>query len=101
MIEIPRLYFGYIGNAKERVPKLASFLLVTLFPQLPMVCYLSFLQEHTFPFDAALGLIMLSFLACELFFGCYTIRNLMRRQTKEFYRDQYLKSYRNCHTELE
>lgn len=39
-IEPFRLYYGYSGNLRERVADLATYLLMTLFPQLPFILYL-------------------------------------------------------------
>jgi len=39
-IEPFRLYYGYSGNMRERVADLATYLLMTLFPQLPFILYL-------------------------------------------------------------
>ena len=36
IIEITRLYLGYLGNLTEKVPELAGFWLLTVLLQLPM-----------------------------------------------------------------
>ena len=37
IIEITRLYLGYLGNLTEKVPELAGFWLLTVLLQFPMV----------------------------------------------------------------
>ena len=59
VIEPIRLSLGFSGNLTEKVPNLATYLLMTVFPQLPLVVYLGFLQGVTFPIDNILGSFML------------------------------------------
>ena len=61
-------------------------MLVSIFPQLPCLIFMTFYQEHLFPFDKAAGWLMLAMLAGELVFGWQTMRRMIRRQTEEFYR---------------
>jgi len=84
--EIPRFYFGYVGNLNERVPQMSAFLLTTLFPQLPSILYLSVVQEHKFPFDQIAGYMMLALLLLEMVVGYNALRALIRRKTAQFYR---------------
>ena len=84
--ELSRTYFAYTGNLKERVPQMSAFILMTIFPQLPCVLYLTFYQELIFPFDASTGLVMLIMLIIELFVGYATLHTLIQRQTAQFYR---------------
>jgi hypothetical protein len=59
VIEPIRLSLGFSGNLTEKVPNLATYLLMTVFPQLPLVVYLGYLQGVTFPIDNILGSFML------------------------------------------
>ena len=54
-----RLYFGYKGNLQETVPDTSTFLLMSVFPQLPIVCYLAYFQPVLFPVDYVVGSLML------------------------------------------
>ena len=57
--EAVRFHYGVCGNLKEKVPDLLTFLLVSMFPQFPIVIYLSFFQEIIFPIDYLMGPTML------------------------------------------
>lgn len=59
VVEPIRLSLGFSGNLTEKVPSLATYLLMTIFPQLPLIVYLGFLQGVTFPIDNILGSFML------------------------------------------
>mmetsp|Transcript_30806 Transcript_30806/g.95311 ORF Transcript_30806/g.95311 Transcript_30806/m.95311 type:complete len:112 (+) Transcript_30806:104-439(+) len=43
--EIARVALGYAGNLAERVPMISAFLLLTIFPQLVAVVFLTFIQD--------------------------------------------------------
>jgi hypothetical protein len=55
LAEIVRFYYGFRGNLREKVPDLLTYLLVSVFPQIPLVIYLGFFQEILFPIDYLLG----------------------------------------------
>ena len=42
IIEVVRLYLGYLGNLTEKVPELAGFWLLTILLQLPLQGFLLF-----------------------------------------------------------
>eukprot|EP01036_Dinobryon_divergens_P023605 gene23605-31968_t len=85
-IEPFRLYYGFSGNLRERVPDLAAYLLISVFPQLPLVIYLAFFQPVLFPIDPIMGSLMFIFLVVQVIFGLQTIRKLIRFQTIQFMR---------------
>ena len=84
--EAARIYCGFVGNLSERVPEMSAFLLISFFPQVPTLLFLTFLQEHTFPVDHVLGLIALGLIFVEVIVGVATFRRLILRQTAQFYR---------------
>ncbi len=86
MIEPFRLYYGIRGNMKERVPDIATFLLISIFPQLPFVVFLGFFQTVYYPIDVILGSLMIIFLILNIYFGFRSIRFLIRSQTAQFMR---------------
>ena len=47
-IEIVRIGLGYIGNLLEKVPMISAFLLLTIFPQLVAILFLTFLQDPVY-----------------------------------------------------
>jgi hypothetical protein len=59
LVEGIRIRFGMSGNLREKVPDLLTYLLISVFPQLPLVLYLAFFQEICFPVDPVMGVIML------------------------------------------
>jgi len=94
-----RLYFGRKGNVypilnldqthnleskTSRIPNLASFLLLTLFPQLPFAIYFGFYQEHILPCDVALRTLMLLFLIGEISIGIIALLLLIRWRLHQF-----------------
>jgi transmembrane protein 17 len=81
-----RLYFAWFGNMNEKVPEISAFLLVTAFPQFPALLYLTFFQEHLYPFDRICGILMLVLISSEFLLGVLALRTLIRRQTAQFYR---------------
>jgi hypothetical protein len=84
--ELIRYFYATNGNLREKVPDLLTFLLVSLFPQLPLMVYLSFFQEILFPIDILLGCLMLIGLSAQLWFGYGTLRVLIANQTAQFLR---------------
>ncbi len=84
-MEVPRLYLGRYGNCTENVPKLAAFLLLTTFPQLPSILYLGFFQEFVFPCNVLLGSMNVLFLVLELVIGYKTMHHFIQGQTKHIY----------------
>lgn len=65
LVEIIRIRYGMSGNLREKVPDLLTYLLISVFPQLPLVLYLAFFQEICFPVDPVMGVIMLIILVCQ------------------------------------
>lgn len=84
--EIARLWFGFSGNVNEKVPEMSAFLLVTIFPQMPALFYLTLFQEHRMPWDRICGPLQIAMLFVELVVGGRSLQNLIRRQTAQFYR---------------
>lgn len=78
--EAPRLLFGYTGNLKEKVPQMASFVLLTLFPSLPALCYFLFAEVNKTPLDWALHVIQFGITLAELFVGRRALSVLIRSQ---------------------
>ena len=54
----------------HQVPELATYLLISFFPQLPFVLYLAYVQPVMFPVDPVLGTFMIIFLVSSTFFDC-------------------------------
>ena len=86
LVEPWRLYFAYRGNLEELVPDLSSFLLITVFPQLPLILYLGYVQHVKYPIDSIMGSFHLAILLAELYFGFATMKELISLQTATFMR---------------
>lgn len=66
--------FGFVTNVGVRqVPLLSTFLLITVFPQLPLVTFLAYFQPSFYPADRIMGSLMFIFLVSScLFLSCFT-----------------------------
>lgn len=94
-MEYVRLQLGQRGNknshkqtgSRSRIPKVVSFLLITFFPQLPLVVYLGYFQELIFPCDIVLRTLMLMVICSELVVGVGALSHFIRWQIDEFERE--------------
>mmetsp|Transcript_13564 Transcript_13564/g.22622 ORF Transcript_13564/g.22622 Transcript_13564/m.22622 type:complete len:155 (+) Transcript_13564:168-632(+) len=86
VIEPARLLFGFMGNLKENAADLATFLLITLFPQMPFALYFAYIQPVIFPVDPIVGTFMVLFLIYHFIAGMQLIRLVIRNQTAQFMR---------------
>merc|ERR1711915_279693 len=58
LLEVVRLYLGYLGNLSEKVPELSGFWLLTLI-QLPVLCFYTFYSKfRASPFEQALNSVL-------------------------------------------
>eukprot|EP01035_Chromulina_nebulosa_P020933 gene20933-27133_t len=83
-----RLYFAFSGNLAEKVPDLATYLLLTICPQLPLVGLMAYFQLVRYPIDGIMGSLMLVFLFVELYLGGSAMRKQIRMQTSQFMRNE-------------
>ena len=81
---IPWHLFYYCQRIQ--VPNMATYLLMTLFPQSFLVIYLGFLQRVEFPIDPILGSFMVISLILQLILGAYSLRSFINTQTSQFMR---------------
>ncbi|RKO84027.1 hypothetical protein BDK51DRAFT_12265, partial [Blyttiomyces helicus] len=90
MFEPMRLWLGYSGNLRERVPELSAFFLFTLFPQFVTCVYLAFGQPftaHGFATDleVAVNIAYLLMLGPELVLGWRAAKNVVDAQAARFF----------------
>ncbi|KAL2914043.1 hypothetical protein HK105_206488 [Polyrhizophydium stewartii] len=90
VIEPVRLWLGYIGNMKERVPDLSGCFIFTLFPQLLISFYFMVGQPYmgrgfTLPFETAVNLVYMAMLVCECVFGYLAARRIVRSHSIHFF----------------
>ncbi|XP_061115429.1 transmembrane protein 17A [Conger conger] len=85
-----RLYLGYVGNLKEKVPELAGFWLTTFLFQLPILLF--FLTDEgivILPLERAVHSIYLLFVLSQLLTAFLALRTMSRKLTLQFHLDQF------------
>lgn len=96
LVEISRLRLGYSGNLDERIPELSAFLMLTIFPALPFVAVLTFLDEGwKLPIDEVPGWFQLAFYIAEVLMAPSVVRGLMRAQTAQYFRQVEMQNQAN------
>ena len=71
LVEMTRLYVGQKGCLlNDGLSDLATFILLSIFPQIWIAVYITFLQEIRLSFDSVLGMIMLLVLLSEVVLAC-------------------------------
>uniref|UniRef100_A0A5S6QPB2 Transmembrane protein 17B n=1 Tax=Trichuris muris TaxID=70415 RepID=A0A5S6QPB2_TRIMR len=82
VVELVRLYIGFLGNVTENVSQLSGFWIATLLLQLPMCLFFTFSGGLTsLPLDVGIDVIEVGFLLFELVTGTSLTRRTAR--TKE------------------
>lgn len=68
------------------MPDISAFLLVTIFPNLPLVALLAVAPGETLPIERLLGWPLLAFTIVEIFLAYAAVTSFVRSQTAQFYR---------------
>ncbi|XP_041349631.1 transmembrane protein 17B-like [Gigantopelta aegis] len=90
VIEIIRLYLGYVGNLMERVPELAGFWLLTLLLQFPLIAVLLLNeQSKILPLERAMHIVKALFIVFEMICGYFAIRIMVDYQVTKFHLQQF------------
>ena len=89
VVEPLRIWFGFVGNLKEKVPQLAAYCLLNVFPQIPVLVYLAFFQPSLLPFERVSNVVQLIAVVLSAILGFSTTRSLVRSQTSQFYLNQF------------
>lgn len=90
IIEVVRLYLGYLGNLTEKVPELAGFWLLTVLLQLPLQGFLLFNEDLIIlPLERAANILMVSLVIVELLAGFRALRKITRHQARKFHLHQF------------
>ena len=84
--EILRLIFGLYGNTTESVPSISASLLLSCFPSLPGIAFLTFLQAHLIPYEIAAGALLLALNCIEIYYLWKAVRQHAAIQTARFMR---------------
>ncbi|XP_040010565.1 transmembrane protein 17A [Xiphias gladius] len=99
VIEVVRLYLGYTGNLKERVPELAAFWVLSFMFQLPVLLF--FLTDEgiiILPLERAVHSVYLLFLLAQILASFLALRTMTRKLTLLFYMRQFgkVESFRHA-----
>ncbi|XP_029916052.1 transmembrane protein 17A [Myripristis murdjan] len=97
IIEVARLYLGYIGNLREKVPELAAFWLLSFMFQLPVLLF--FLTDEgiiILPLERAVHSLYLLFLLAQILAAFLALRTMTRKLILLFHLRQFgeLESFR-------
>ena len=84
--ESARLKLGQTGNSQESVSKISSSILISFFPQLPLLFFFGFFQEITFHTDKVIVSIMIALVFIQLVLAFKTTKIFIRDKTQQFYR---------------
>ncbi|KAM6930981.1 transmembrane protein 17A [Xenentodon cancila] len=90
IIEVIRLYLGYIGNLKEKVPELAAFWLLSFMFQLPVLLF--FVTDEgiiILPLERAVHSLYLLFLLAQILASFLALRTMTRKLTLLFHLRQF------------
>uniref|UniRef100_A0A8C1R0U3 Zgc:112294 n=1 Tax=Cyprinus carpio TaxID=7962 RepID=A0A8C1R0U3_CYPCA len=90
IFEVLRVYLGYVGNLKEKVPELAGFWLISFLFQLPIILFF-ITDEDTIilPLERAVHSLYLTFLLGELLASFLALRVMTRKLTQQFHMRQF------------
>ncbi|NXD63228.1 TMM17 protein, partial [Eolophus roseicapillus] len=85
LIEVIRLYLGYMGNLQEKVPELAGFWLLTLLLQLPTILFLLFNEGLKIqPLERAVNSIFAVFLTFQVIAAFVTLKRMVNKLATHF-----------------
>uniref|UniRef100_A0A8C1AQX0 Zgc:112294 n=1 Tax=Cyprinus carpio carpio TaxID=630221 RepID=A0A8C1AQX0_CYPCA len=90
IFEVLRVYLGYVGNLKEKVPELAGFWLISFFFQLPILLF--FISDEDtiiLPHERAVHSLYLGFLLGELLASFLPLRIMTHKLTQQFHMRQF------------
>ncbi|KFP70862.1 Transmembrane protein 17, partial [Acanthisitta chloris] len=90
LIEVIRLYLGYMGNLQEKVPELAGFWLLSLLLQLPIILFLLLNEGLKIqPLERAVHIIFALFLAFQVIAAFVTLKRMMNKLATRFRLDEF------------
>ncbi|KAF6031733.1 TMEM17 [Bugula neritina] len=94
IVEIIRLYLGYLGNLTEKVPELAGSWLLTILLQFPSTLFLLFNYKATknMPLEIAMNSVLAIFVVCEIIIGAVALRSMVNHQVSLFHIQQFIKA---------
>ncbi|XP_050750484.1 transmembrane protein 17 isoform X1 [Gymnogyps californianus] len=85
LIEVIRLYLGYMGNLQEKVPELAGFWLLSLLLQLPIILFLLFNEGLKIqPLERAVHIVFALFLTFQVVAAFVTLKRMVNKLATHF-----------------
>ncbi|XP_052640201.1 transmembrane protein 17 isoform X1 [Harpia harpyja] len=85
LIEVIRLYLGYMGNLQEKVPELAGFWLLSLLLQLPIILFLLFNEGLKIqPLERAVHIVFAFFLTFQVIAAFVTLKRMVNKLAIRF-----------------
>ncbi|TRY87503.1 hypothetical protein DNTS_035323 [Danionella cerebrum] len=89
--ELLRMYLGYSGNLKEKVPELAGFWLISFLFQLPILLFFITDQDILIlPLERAVHSVYLIFLLAELSTSFLALRVMTRKLARQFHLKHFI-----------
>ncbi|KAJ8312209.1 hypothetical protein KUTeg_009582 [Tegillarca granosa] len=90
IIEVIRLYVGFMGNLTERVPELAGCWLLTILIQFPLILLVLLNDEAiVLPLERAVHIVEAFFVFFEIVIGYFAIRTMVNYQVTKFHLRQF------------
>ncbi|XP_061478271.1 transmembrane protein 17 [Rhineura floridana] len=90
LIEIIRLYLGYMGNLQEKVPELAGFWLLSLLLQLPLILFLLLNEGLKIqPLERAVNIIFVVFLVFQVIAAFIALRKMVNQLATRFHLHEF------------
>ncbi|XP_077171494.1 transmembrane protein 17 isoform X1 [Paroedura picta] len=85
LIEVIRLYLGYLGNLQEKVPELAGFWLLSLFLQLPLILFLLLNEGLKIqPLERAVHIVFVAFLVFQVAVAFLALKKMVNQLAARF-----------------
>ncbi|XP_053155635.1 transmembrane protein 17-like [Hemicordylus capensis] len=90
LIEIIRLYLGYMGNLQEKVPELAGFWLLSLLLQLPLILFLLLNESLKIqPLERAVHIIFVIFLVFQVITAFLALKRMVNQLATRFHLHEF------------
>ncbi|KFW93472.1 Transmembrane protein 17, partial [Phalacrocorax carbo] len=90
LIEVIRLYLGYMGNLQEKVPELAGFWLLSLLLQFPIILFLLFSEGLKIqPLERAVHIVFALFLTFQVIAAFVTLKRMVNKLATHFHLNEF------------
>ncbi|NXT33657.1 TMM17 protein, partial [Pelecanoides urinatrix] len=90
LIEVIRLYLGFMGNLQEKVPELAGFWLLSLLLQLPIILFLLFNEGLQIqPLERAVHIVFALFLTFQVIAAFVALKRMVNKLATHFHLNEF------------